>query len=65
MPVSSIEEIVEEIRDGRIVILVDDEGAESEGFLCACAEKITPEAVNSMLLYGRGDRKSTRLNSSH
>ena len=54
MPVSSIEEIVEEIRDGRIVILVDDEGAESEGFLCACAEKITPEAVNSMLLYGRG-----------
>ena len=54
MPVSSIEEIVEEIRDGRIVILVDDEGADSEGFFCAAAERISPEAVNFMLLHGRG-----------
>ena len=54
MPVSSVEEILEEIRDSQIVILVDDEGSESEGFLCAAAEKITAEAVNSMLLYGRG-----------
>ena len=54
MPVSSIEEILEEIREGRLVILVDGEGADSEGFLCGAAEKSTPEAVNSMLLYGRG-----------
>ena len=54
MPVSTIEEILEQIRDGQTVILVDEEGADSEGFLCAAAEKITPEAINFMLLYGRG-----------
>ncbi|MGH7774535.1 MAG: GTP cyclohydrolase II [Candidatus Binatia bacterium] len=54
MPVSTIEEILEEIRDGRTVILVDEEGAEGEGFFCAAAEKITPEAINFMLLFGRG-----------
>lgn len=54
MSVSSIEEILAEIRANRLVILVDDDGADSEGFLCAAAEKITPEAVNFMMLYGRG-----------
>ena len=54
MPVSNIEEILEEIRAGRLVILVDDAGPDSEGFLCAAAEKITTEAVNFMMLYGRG-----------
>jgi 3,4-dihydroxy 2-butanone 4-phosphate synthase/GTP cyclohydrolase II len=54
MPLSSSEEILEEIRDGQIVILVDDEGADSEGFLCAAAEKATPEIINFMLLNGRG-----------
>lgn len=54
MPVSNIEEILDEIRAGRLVILVDDAGPDSEGFLCAAAEKITTEAVNFMMLHGRG-----------
>ncbi len=54
MPVSSIEEVLEEIRAGRLVILVDDAGPDSEGFLCAAAEKITTEAVNFIMLHGRG-----------
>lgn len=54
MPVSPIEEILTEIRSGNVFILVDDESADSEGFLCAAAEKISPEAVNFMMLHGRG-----------
>ena len=54
MPVSPIEEVLEEIRQGRLVVLVDDEGADSEGFLCAAAESITSDAVNFMMLHGRG-----------
>jgi 3,4-dihydroxy 2-butanone 4-phosphate synthase/GTP cyclohydrolase II len=54
MPVSNIEEILEEIRAGRLVILVDDAGPDSEGFLCAAAEKMTTEAVNFMMRHGRG-----------
>jgi 3,4-dihydroxy 2-butanone 4-phosphate synthase / GTP cyclohydrolase II len=54
MPVSPIEEILTEIRSGNLFILVDDESADSEGFLCAAAEKISPEAVNFMMLHGRG-----------
>ncbi|TMA11387.1 MAG: GTP cyclohydrolase II [Deltaproteobacteria bacterium] len=54
MPVSSTEEILGEIRAGRAVILVDEEDAESEGFLCAAADKISSEMINFMLLHGRG-----------
>ncbi|MBI2985591.1 MAG: GTP cyclohydrolase II [Deltaproteobacteria bacterium] len=54
MAVCTTEEAIEQIRNGRTVILVDDAGEDSEGFLCAAAEKITPEAINFMLLYGRG-----------
>lgn len=54
MPVSNIEEILVEIRQGRQVVLVDDDGADSEGFLCAAAANITTEAVNFMMLHGRG-----------
>lgn len=51
---NTIEEAVEAIKDGQIVIVVDDEDRENEGdFICA-AEKITPEMVNFMLKYGRG-----------
>ena len=49
-----IEEAVEEIRQGRMVILVDDEDRENEGDLTMAAEKVTPEAVNFMTKYGRG-----------
>ncbi len=49
-----IEEAVEEIRNGRMVILVDDEDRGNEGDLTMAAEKISPEAVNFMIKYGRG-----------
>ena len=50
----SIEEAVADIRDGRMVILVDDEDRENEGDLTMAAEKVTPEAINFMAKYGRG-----------
>ena len=51
---STIEEAVDAIRDGRIVVVVDAEDRENEGdFVCA-AEKGTPEAVNFMITHGRG-----------
>ncbi len=48
------EEAIEEIKKGRMVILIDDEDRENEGDLTMAAEKITPEAVNFMTKYGRG-----------
>ncbi len=50
----SIEEAMEEIRQGKMVILVDDEDRENEGDLTMAAEKVTPEAINFMTKYGRG-----------
>lgn len=52
--IATIEEAVEEIRQGRMVILVDDEDRENEGDLTMAAGKITPESVNFMAKYGRG-----------
>lgn len=49
-----IEKAIEEIRQGRMVILVDDEDRENEGDLAMAAEKVTPEAINFMAKYGRG-----------
>ena len=54
MPSVRIAEALEEIREGKMVILVDDEDRENEGDLCMAAEKATPEAVNFMAKYGRG-----------
>src|SRR5512138_4029172 len=54
MPVARIEEAIEEIRQGKIVILVDDEDRENEGDLTMAAEAVTPEAVNFMAMHGRG-----------
>jgi 3,4-dihydroxy 2-butanone 4-phosphate synthase/GTP cyclohydrolase II len=51
---SSVEEIVEDARNGRIVILVDDESRENEGDLYVPAQMATPEAINFMARYGRG-----------
>jgi 3,4-dihydroxy 2-butanone 4-phosphate synthase/GTP cyclohydrolase II len=53
-PVSSVEEIVAEIRAGRMVILVDEEDRENEGDLVLAAEHVTPEAINFMARFGRG-----------
>ncbi len=49
-----IEAALEDIRQGKIVILVDDEDRENEGDLTMAAEKVTPEAINFMAKYGRG-----------
>jgi 3,4-dihydroxy 2-butanone 4-phosphate synthase/GTP cyclohydrolase II len=54
MAVSRIEEVIEDIRAGKIIILVDDEDRENEGDLCMAAEAVTPEAINFMARYGRG-----------
>ena len=54
MPLTRIEEALEEIRQGKMVILVDDEDRENEGDLCIAAEKVTPEAINFMAREGRG-----------
>ncbi len=54
MPVASIPEALEDIRQGKMVILVDDEDRENEGDLCMAAETVTPEAINFMARYGRG-----------
>src|SRR5688572_12888879 len=50
----SIEEAIEELRQGRMVVMVDDEHRENEGDLVIAAEKVTPEAINFMLMHGRG-----------
>ena len=51
---NTIEEAIEDIRQGKFVIVVDDEDRENEGDFIIAAEKITPEHVNFMLRYGRG-----------
>src|SRR5437868_12246965 len=51
---ATVEEAVEEIRNGRMIVLVDDEDRENEGDLTTAAEKITPDAINFMAKYGRG-----------
>jgi 3,4-dihydroxy 2-butanone 4-phosphate synthase / GTP cyclohydrolase II len=52
--VVSTQEAIEEIRAGRMIILMDDEDRENEGDLCMAAEWVTPEAINFMAQYGRG-----------
>ncbi len=51
---SDIEEIIADIRDGKMVIMVDDEDRENEGDLLMAAEKVRPENINYMARYGRG-----------
>jgi 3,4-dihydroxy 2-butanone 4-phosphate synthase/GTP cyclohydrolase II len=53
-PFATIEEAIEDVRQGRMIVLVDDEDRENEGDLTIAAEKITPEAINFMTKYGRG-----------
>ena len=50
----TIEQAIRDIKDGKMVILVDDEDRENEGDLCMAAEKVSPEAVNFMATHGRG-----------
>jgi len=53
-PFNTIEEAIEDIRDGKIIIVVDDEDRENEGDFVTAAQKITPEIVNFMATHGRG-----------
>ncbi|MCK5119120.1 MAG: 3,4-dihydroxy-2-butanone-4-phosphate synthase, partial [Candidatus Latescibacteria bacterium] len=50
----SIEDAIEEIKQGKMVIVVDDEDRENEGDLVMGAECVTPKAINFMLTHGRG-----------
>src|SRR5688572_19799153 len=54
MPFASIPECLEELKAGRMVVLVDDEDRENEGDLVIAAEKVTPEAINFMVTHARG-----------
>ena len=54
MPFASIEEAAARLRDGRLVIIVDDENRENEGDLACAAEKVTPEIINFMATHARG-----------
>lgn len=54
MPFTSIEEAADDIRDGRMIIIVDDEDRENEGDLVCAAEKVTPEVINFMATHARG-----------
>ena len=51
---NTIPEAIEEIRLGRVVIVVDDDDRENEGDFITAAEVVTPEIVNFMAMYGRG-----------
>src|SRR4051812_34898545 len=53
-PFAPIEKAIEAIRDGRMIIVVDDEDRENEGDLTIAAEKVTPDVINFMAKYGRG-----------
>jgi 3,4-dihydroxy 2-butanone 4-phosphate synthase/GTP cyclohydrolase II len=53
-PFASIDDALKAVRDGRMIIVVDDEDRENEGDLTIAAEKITPEAINFMATHGRG-----------
>lgn len=54
MGIATIEEAVADIRDGRMIIIVDDEDRENEGDLVCAAEKVTPEIINFMARHARG-----------
>jgi len=54
MTISSAKDIIDDIRLGRMVVLVDDENRENEGDLVLAAEFVTPEHINFMARFGRG-----------
>ena len=63
MPLSTVEEAIEEIKQGKFVVMVDDESRENEGDLVIAAEKVTPETINFMATHGRGGIKRWILGS--
>ena len=53
-PFATVDEAIEEVRQGRVLLVVDDEDRENEGDLVMAADRVTPEAVNFMARHGRG-----------
>jgi 3,4-dihydroxy 2-butanone 4-phosphate synthase/GTP cyclohydrolase II len=54
MPIATTEEGIRELREGRMVILINEESPDSDGFFCLPAERVTTETINHMLHHGRG-----------
>jgi len=54
MPLDQIQDAIDDFRDGKMVIVIDEEDRENEGDLTIAAEKVTPEVINFMAKYGRG-----------
>ena len=54
MPLATVEEVLDDLRSGRFIIIVDDEDRENEGDLAFAAEKVTPELINFMSTFGKG-----------
>ena len=54
MPLNTIPELIEAVRQGELIVLMDDEDRENEGDLVVAASRVTPEAINFMVRYGRG-----------
>ncbi len=54
MPLAKVRDAIEDIRKGKMLILVDDEDRENEGDFCIAAEHVTPEKINFMAIHGRG-----------
>jgi 3,4-dihydroxy 2-butanone 4-phosphate synthase/GTP cyclohydrolase II len=54
MPLTTVEQAIEDIRDGKFIVIVDDEDRENEGDLAVAAECVTPDSINFMLKHGRG-----------
>ena len=50
----SVESVLEDVRNGRLIIVTDDENRENEGDLVCATEKVTPEVINFMAKYARG-----------
>jgi len=54
MPISTIEQGIEDIRNGRMVILINEDAPDSDGFFCLAAERVSAESINHMMHHGRG-----------
>jgi 3,4-dihydroxy 2-butanone 4-phosphate synthase/GTP cyclohydrolase II len=54
----SVEQAIEDLRNGKVIIVADDEDRENEGDLVGAAQLVTPEMINFMALHGRGSSAS-------
>lgn len=53
MPIATIDEVLEALRDGQVIIVVDEKSADCDGTFCVAGDKVTPEVINFLLSYGR------------